>query len=154
MIETERLVLRGFTPADFDGFAAIWADPLVTALIGVSARDRAEAWGAFLKIAGSWSLLGYSQWAVCDRVSGELLGQTGFFKAFRGHGPTFDDFPEAGWVLTREAQGLGIGREATEAAHRWFDAKIGGPTVCQIDARNAASQKLAGDGWATHGRTR
>ena len=26
-IETERLILRGYAPDDFEAFAAIWADP-------------------------------------------------------------------------------------------------------------------------------
>lgn len=143
VLETERLVLRGFTAEDFDGFAAIWADPVVTERIGVPARDRAESWSAFLKIAGGWTLLGYSQWAICDRETGALWGQTGFFQAMRGHGAPFDDHPEAGWVLAAEAMGRGLGPEAAGAAHDWFDARVGGPTVCQIDATNGASQAVA-----------
>ncbi len=142
-IETARLILRAFEAADLDAFARIWADPVVTARVGVPPRDRAESWHALLKIAGGWQLLGYGQWAVRDRETGVLWGQTGFFMAMRGHGPAFDDHPEAGWVLAREAMGRGLGREAAEAAHAWFDARVGGRTVCQIDARNAASQALA-----------
>lgn len=143
-IITARLVLRGMEVADFPAFAAIWADPVVTAQVGVPPRDRAEAWGSFLRYAGSWPLLGYGQWAVCDRESGRFLGQAGLFKAHRGHGATFDDFPESGWVLASEAQGRGLGSEAVRACLEWFDASpYRGEVVAQIDIRNAASLALA-----------
>jgi RimJ/RimL family protein N-acetyltransferase len=142
-LSTRRLLMRGFRPADFDAFADVWADPAVTRRVGVPARDRSESWGAFVKIAGGWALLGYGQWAVFDRETGRYCGQTGFFRAMRGHGPAFDELPEAGWVLGRDWLGQGIGAEAAGAAHEWFDATVGGPTVCQIDARNEVSQKLA-----------
>jgi RimJ/RimL family protein N-acetyltransferase len=142
-LTTPRLTLRPFTLADFDVFAAIWADPVVTAHIGVPARDRGASWQSFLMIAGGWALLGHGQWAIADRATGVLLGQTGFFRVIRGYGAHFDDLPEAGWVLSREAMGRGYGTEAVRAAHDWFDAHVGGPTVAQIDGRNAASQALA-----------
>jgi RimJ/RimL family protein N-acetyltransferase len=143
VLTTPRLTLRAFAPTDFDAFAAIWADPLVTRHIGVPPRDRAASWQSFLMIAGGWPLLGYGQWAIADRTTGALLGQTGFFRVIRGYGPHFDDLPEAGWVLSAAAIGRGHGTEAVRAAHDWFDAHLGGPTVAQIDARNAASQALA-----------
>lgn len=142
-IETNRLILRGFAASDYEPFAKIWADPVVTRHIGVPARDRAQSWSSLLNIAGNWMLLGYGQWAIADRNSGDFLGQTGFFKAMRGHGATFDEHPEAGWVLAREALGKGYGSEAVGAAHDWFDQHIGGPTVAQISPENAASQALA-----------
>ena len=143
VLTTPRLTLRAFVPADFDAFAAIWADPVVTAHVGVPPRDRAASWQSFLMIAGGWQLLGHGQWAIADRATGALLGQTGFFRVIRGYGAHFDDLPEAGWVLARGAMGRGIGTEAVRAAHDWFDAHVGGATVAQIDARNAASQRLA-----------
>lgn len=143
VIETARLVLRGWQVTDFERFAGIWADPQVTRLVGVPARDRAESWRALLKIAGGWALLGHGQWAVVEREGGRILGQCGFFDVQRGYGPAFDSFPEAGWVLAPEAQGRGIGREAVSAAHEWFDAHVGGPCVAQISPANAASRALA-----------
>ena len=143
VIISARLRLDAFQAEDLDAFAAIWSDPVVTEMVGVPARSRSESWDAILKIAGNWAILGYGVWAVRDSASGALLGQVGFFKAMRGHGPEFDDLPEAGWVLSRAAMGQGVGREAATAAHQWFDAHVGGPTVCQIDARNVASQRLA-----------
>lgn len=143
VITTERLLLREFQLDDFEPFADSWADPVVTAHIGVPARDRAQSWSSFLSNVGHWAMFGYGQWAITDRVTGAYLGQTGFFRSIRGHGAEFDDHPEAGWVLVREAMGKGYGSEATQAAHHWFDQKIGGRTVAQISPENAASQALA-----------
>lgn len=142
-LRTERVQLNTIKATDLDAFSDIWADPAVTDMVGVPARDRSESWASILKMAGNWVLLGYGMWAIRDLQTGELWGQVGFFKALRGHGPAFDDLPEAGWVLAHAAFGRGIGSEAAIAAHAWFDAHVGGPTVCQIDARNKASQALA-----------
>lgn len=143
VLQTERLILRGFRAEDFDAFAKIWADPVVTQNVGVPARNRVESWQSYLKNAGNWMLLGYGQWAICDRGNDAVWGQTGFFNVIRGHGPAFDDYPEAGWVLAQEAMGRGLGSEATRAAHDWFDAQVGGPTVAQVAPANKASRALA-----------
>ncbi len=143
VLQTERLVLRGHEVADFEDFAAIWADQAVTDQIGVPVRDHAASWASFQRNAGSWALEGHGQWAVCLRETGELVGQTGFFRALRGHSVEFDRRPEAGWVLAARAQGRGIAVEAALAAHHWFDAHHGGPSVAQVGVGNAASCAVA-----------
>lgn len=138
-----RLVLRAMRREDFAAFAAIWADPAVTAQIGVAVRTTAESWTAFLVNIGHWQVEGFGQWAITDRATEAFLGQTGMFRAHRGYGAAFDDWPEAGWVLTPAAQGQGLGLEATEAAHGWFDRVVGGPLVARIAEGNDASRALA-----------
>lgn len=141
---TPRLILRGMGAGEFPAFAALWSDPEVTARIGVPARGEADSWAAFLRNAGSWALLGYGQWAICDRSAGTFLGHAGIFRAMRGHGEDFDSVAEAGWVLARAAQGRGIGTEAVRAMLAWIDASDhAGPLVAQIDRGNAASLALA-----------
>jgi RimJ/RimL family protein N-acetyltransferase len=142
-IETARLVLRGWRMDDFRAFAAVWADPVVTGQVGVEARAEPVSWAAFLGISGHWRLMGFGQWAVTARDTGAYLGQVGMFRAMRGYGAAFDDWPEAGWVLARGAQGLGLGREAAAAAHDWFDGAVGGPVVARIDGGNTRSLRLA-----------
>ncbi|WP_127900414.1 GNAT family N-acetyltransferase [Solirhodobacter olei] len=143
-IETERLALRGFELADFDRYAEIYTEPEVMHFLGGTPRSREESWGRFLKIAGSWPLLGYGQWAVTLRGSDRMLGQVGFMMALRGIGADFDAAPECGWVFAREAQGQGYGAEAVAAAHRWFDGQgFGGRSHVMIDVRHDASLRLA-----------
>ena len=51
----------------------------------------------------------------------------------RGLGEDFDGVPEAGWVLTTDVHGQGLGREAVAAAHGWFDAQpFGGQSVAMM----------------------
>ena len=143
MINTARLTLSGMRPEDFERFAQIWSDPEVVRQIGVSPKSRGEAWTAFLRNAGHWQMTGFGQWAIVRQSDRRMVGQAGFFFEDRALGDDFDPHPEAGWVLSPEAQGAGLGYEAAQAAHDWFDRVIPGPLVAMIDAGNAASKKLA-----------
>jgi len=116
--------------------------PEVVQYIGAK-RNRATAWKAFLQTIGHWQVTGFGQWAIKRRQDQQLIGQTGFFYAARGLGEDFDSFPEAGWVLVPDAHGQGIGREAVEAAHDWYDRHICGPLVAVIVQDNVASIRLA-----------
>ncbi len=88
-------------------------------------------------------MAGFGQWAVVQQSNRQMIGQSGFFYANREMGEDFDNFPEAGWILVPEAQGQGLGLEAAQAAHEWFDRIMPGPLVAMIDATNVTSQKLA-----------
>ncbi|MEO0937017.1 MAG: GNAT family N-acetyltransferase [Pseudomonadota bacterium] len=142
-INTARLTLRAMTLSDFDRYAQLWADARVVGDIGVPLRDRAESWGAFLKNAGHWQLMGYGQWAIEPHRAGQIAGHVGFFQAKRDWGADFDAYPEAGWVLGPTAQGQGFGPEAANAAHDWFDRVVTGPLVCVVAHENARSLALA-----------
>jgi RimJ/RimL family protein N-acetyltransferase len=144
VLETERLVLRGYRPADLAPAAAIWADPGVTRYIGGSPFPRESTWGKILRYAGHWALLGYGYWAVDDKASGALLGEVGFADFKRELVPSLDGMPEMGWALAPHAHGKGLGTEAVRAALAWFDAHAGAPkTACIVHPENAASIRLA-----------
>ncbi|MFY9209575.1 MAG: GNAT family N-acetyltransferase [Aestuariivita sp.] len=143
IINTARVSLRPMRPEDFDRFAEIWADPEVCAEIRGGARSRVQSWEAFLRNAGHWQMTGFGQWAIWESHSRRMVGQTGFFFANRDLGDDFDAFPEAGWVLARDAQGQGLAADATQAAHEWFDRVIHGPLVAVITGGHARSLSLA-----------
>lgn len=143
IINTSRVSLRPMRPEDFDRFADIWADPEVVAEIRGGARSRSESWDAFLRIAGHWQMTGFGQWAIWEARSRHMVGQTGFFFSNRNLGDDFDPYPEAGWVLAREAQGQGLAKNATQAAHEWFDRVIHGPLVAVITQTHDRSRMLA-----------
>ena len=69
-IETERLILRGYTPDDFDAFAAMWADPDVVHFIGGRSFTREQSWQRFLTRAGGWQHMGFGFFAVVEKASG------------------------------------------------------------------------------------
>jgi len=142
-INTARLTLRAMKAPDFDHYAALWANADVVGDIGVPVRSRSAAWTSFLRNAGHWQIIGFGQWAIEPHRAGALAGQVGFGFAERGYGEDFDAFPEAGWMLSPEAQGQGLGREAALAAHDWFDRVVTGPLVCVVAKENARSLAVA-----------
>ena len=144
-INTARLTLRAMRPEDFDRYAEIWADPGVVRFIGGQPRTRSAAWKSFLVNAGHWQITGFGQWAIEAHKTKRVVGQVGFFYGARDLGEDFDHWPEAGWILAEEAQGLGLGQEAARAAHDWFDRVITGPLVCMIDPAHDKSLRLAED---------
>jgi RimJ/RimL family protein N-acetyltransferase len=143
MINTARLTLRAMRSEDFARYAEIWATPEVVTHITGKPWPKARSWDAFLRNAGHWHIVGFGQWAIQAHNTREMAGQTGFFFASRGFGEDFDPFPEAGWLLSTEAQGKGLGLEAARAAHDWFDRVVTGRTVCMISSDNQASLRLA-----------
>ena len=130
-------------PEDFDDYAALWAEPRVAGYVGGQAWSRAQAWTTFLRNAGHWQMTGFGMWAVEPHRSRKLMGQVGFFYGMRGLGDTFDEWPEASWILHPDVQGLGYGREAADAAHDWFDRVVTGPLVSKLEPRNERSLAVA-----------
>ena len=88
-------------------------------------------------------MAGFGQWAIIQQSNRRMIGQAGFFYGNRSLGEDFDSFPEAGWVLAPEAQGQGLGLEAAQAAHDWFDRIMPGPLVALVNSANSSSQSLA-----------
>ncbi|GLT10057.1 GNAT family N-acetyltransferase [Sulfitobacter sp. PR48] len=142
-INTHRLTLRAMRREDFPRFAEIWATPAVVTHISGKPWPKTRSWDAFLRNAGHWQIAGFGQWAIQIHRQPEMSGQTGFFFGSRGLGDDFDPFPEAGWVLEPGAQGRGLGLEAAQAAHDWFDRVVAGRTVCLITPDNEGSLRIA-----------
>ncbi|MGD9810283.1 MAG: GNAT family N-acetyltransferase [Sphingobium sp.] len=142
-IETERLTLRPHWLGDHAAFCAIRQDPRVFPYIGGELNDEA-CWNRLLRYAGHWSQLGFGIFAILERKSGRLIGETGFADFHRGLGEDFDGFPEAAWALAADCHGRGYAFEAAQAAHDWHGGKFGpGRTVCLIHPDNAPSFRVA-----------
>jgi RimJ/RimL family protein N-acetyltransferase len=142
-IETERLRLRGHQVTEFDDYAAIWGDPVVTRYIGGRPFTREECWARLLRHIGHWAVLGHGYWAIEEKVSARLIGELGFAQFKRDIDPMIE-FPELGWVLAPAAHGKGYATEAVSAAVAWGDRHFdGGTTACIIDPANRASLGVA-----------
>jgi len=128
--------------ADWAAYAAMWADPRVTAFIGGEPRPRDVAWLKFGQAAGMWSLFGLGNWCVVDRTDDMFLGICGFAIYERGIAE-LEGFPEAGWAFAAESWGRGIASEAIGAIHDWADKAGLSETRCLIDNDNIASVKVA-----------
>lgn len=92
ILETERLVLRGWRPEDFEFYAVHMADPEVTRFI-TPLPTRADAWRNMATVVGHWVLRGYGFWAVERKEDGILLGRVGLWSP--------EGWPgiEVGWAL-------------------------------------------------------
>lgn len=144
VLQTERLILRGHTLADFDECYSVWSDPLVTRHVGGRPSTEEETWARVLRYGGLWALLGYGYWAVRERETGRYVGDVGLADFRRDVTPPLGRDPEAGWVLAAWAHGRGYATEAVRAVLAWSDATLpASRVVALIDKDNAASIHVA-----------
>lgn len=144
VLETGRLRLRGLAEADFERYAAMWAEPAVVRFISGSPLSREAAWHRFLRQAGHWAWMGFGYFAIEDRGTGTLLGEAGFQELRRKLSPSIEGTMEAGWVLAPAAQGRRFAEEAMNACLDWADRALPGRRItCIIHPDHAASLHIA-----------
>jgi RimJ/RimL family protein N-acetyltransferase len=140
VLDTPRLILRGWRPADFAPYAAMLADAETARFITRKGRPygEGEAWAELAFFVGHWQLLGHGMFVVEDRATGAFLGRVGSLAP-----PGWPGF-EIGWALAPAARGRGYALEAAEAAIGWAFDRFAPPRIVSvIDPRNTASQRLA-----------
>jgi RimJ/RimL family protein N-acetyltransferase len=77
-IETQRLVLRMFTPEDAEPLHRIWNDPVVMKYIEGWNPSLEEAQNIMTRLVEGWRERGFGQWAVVHQEEGRLIGYAGF----------------------------------------------------------------------------
>ena len=144
VLETERLILRAPTLADFPAHFALWSHPRTLAHFGGITYSEEEIWMRFRSHLGGWFLNGHGMWGVQDKQSGRYIGSLGFFQAMRPLDPAFRNDPEAGWAIHPDFHGRGLAREAMAVAAAWADANIDAPqSWCMINPSNDPSRRVA-----------
>jgi RimJ/RimL family protein N-acetyltransferase len=141
-LTTGRLILRAINMDDWEPYAAMWADPRVTAFIGGEPRPRQLAWTKFGQAAAMFGLFDYGNWAVTDGDNGTFLGVCGFAQYERGYAE-LGGFPECGWAFAAESWGRGVASQAVAAVTGWADEQRIAETRCIIDHANVASVRVA-----------
>jgi RimJ/RimL family protein N-acetyltransferase len=114
VLETERLMLRQFTPDDVENLVELDSDPQVMRYInGGRPTPREEIEGrelpAFLEYYARSD--GYGFWAAVEKATGEFIGW--FHLRPRADGAA--DEPELGYRLRRSAWGKGYATEGSRA---------------------------------------
>lgn len=138
-ITTERLLLRGLRESDFEAYAAMMADPLVTRYLGDGRPlNRADAWRHLAVMVGHWHLRGFGVWAVEERATGTLLGRIGCLQP-----EGWPDF-EIGYTLAQHAWGRGFAREAVAASLTYARETLARTDIISIiRPKNDASIRVA-----------
>jgi RimJ/RimL family protein N-acetyltransferase len=137
-LETERLILRGWKPDDFESHARFSADPDFMRYLSGEPMSRSEAWRQMAAIVGHWMLRGYGSWAVTRKSDGAFIGRVGL------HNPEGWPGLEVGWALGKEYWDQGYATEAATVAMAYgFLTQPVDRLISVIDPRNAASQAVA-----------
>jgi len=164
-LRTERLLLRGWLPADREPFAVLNADPQVTQyLLGPMQRDVSDA--MVDRVIAEHTAVGYTLWAVqvldSERGPAPFIGFVGlqrvpFPPPFQHSTPCV----EVGWRLARRWWGMGLASEAAAAALRFAFNAVGLAEVVAFtlpdNARSQAVMRRIGmwpDGEFDHPRAR
>jgi RimJ/RimL family protein N-acetyltransferase len=132
IIETDRLILRGHHPDDFDDFHAMWSVPDVIAMITGKPSARSETQTRLMRHIGHWAAFGWGYWALEDKATGQFAGDVGFGWFRRDIVPLIDDMPEMGWVLAASFHGKGYATEAGRAALAWMDKAMPRTKTCAL----------------------
>ena len=137
VLETERLILRGWCEDDLLPFTGFWADEEAARYVG-GTRTQSEVWRGIATQIGHYSLRGYCNFVVELKKTGEPIGWNG---PWNPHG-----WPdrEIGWAIFPEHQGKGFAYEAAKAsmAHAYNELGWSAP-ISLIDPQNKPSQALA-----------
>jgi RimJ/RimL family protein N-acetyltransferase len=106
VLETERLKLRTWHPADREPFARMNADPRVMEFFpGILSRSESDALAD--RIEAHFDEHGFGGFAAELRDTGRFIGFTGLALSFQGY--------EIGWRLAAENWGRGLATEAARA---------------------------------------
>ena len=129
MIQTERLILRGWRESDVEPFRAMCNDAEVMEFLGPY-LSRADAEGAMERQNGTLAQLGYCFWAVERREDGAFMGFCGV-KPGPAETPIEGEI-EIGWRLARPYWGKGYAKEAARASLDWVWANLDADSVSAI----------------------
>ena len=122
MLETERLLLRGWRTSDRIPFAAMNADPRVMEFLpSLLSRDESDRLAD--RIEAHFEQHGFGVWAVETRANGKFIGFIGLnTPSFQAR---FTPCVEIGWRLAFDSWGQGLATEGARRALRYGFETLG-----------------------------
>lgn len=155
MIETERLLLRGWREGDLEPYARMCADPEVMRFIGEgSTLTREQSGEQISRFVRHWEERGFGLWAVEEKGTGKFLGFAGLaYQEDWAEGP---HKTEVGWRLDRASWGRGFATEGARASVKFgFERLELERIISIIQPGNHASLRVAEKaGLTPRGQTR
>ncbi len=137
VLETERLVLRGWEEKDFDCIAEIYADEEHARYIG-GAKPRWQSWRILATLIGHYQLRGFSLFAVEEKSTSNTVGWCGPWE------PDGWPEPEIGYTFHPSVTGKGYATEAATRTLRHAYEDLGWTTaISMIAVENPASKNVA-----------
>lgn len=112
--ESDRLILREMTPADYDALYAVLGDPDIMQHYPYT-FDEQRVRGWIQKNMERYQALGFGLWAVILKETGEMIGDCGLTMQLI-HG---EIKPEIGYHIRKDCQRKGYGSEAARACRDW-----------------------------------
>lgn len=110
MLETERLLIRKFTPEDLDKLIEIRSDPEVYKYLGGIERQNPQALAKRLRFyIGCYDKYGFGTCAAIWKETGEMIGSCGL-QPLEDTGEI-----EVGYALAKDFWGKGLGYECARA---------------------------------------
>ncbi|HEY3949970.1 GNAT family N-acetyltransferase [Phenylobacterium sp.] len=141
MIETERLILRTWSDADREPYAALNADPRVGDWLG-GVRTKAQTDAAIDRFNAGIARSGYGFFAAERKADGRLVGMIGVDRFAPGEMP-FGEAVEMAWRLSPDSWGAGLASEGAAAVLAWSWARVDDPEIVAITAQaNLRSQAV------------
>ena len=136
-LQTERTVLRMFTPDDLDALAAIFGNANVMKYLGLDCQPipRAETEIAILSMIKHWKEKNFGRWAVVQKENNSLIGCAGF--------RSYEDAAELFYILDEPFWGKGLATEIAEECLRFgFEEREFDRIVAFTRPGNDASRKV------------
>ncbi|MEO0636424.1 MAG: GNAT family N-acetyltransferase [Pseudomonadota bacterium] len=137
VIETKRLILRGWDIGDLDSFFALYEDRQYASYVS-SVETRWQAFEKLAALIGHWHMRGFGRFSVREKSTGKLIGHCGGSQidGNREH--------EMNYTFHPDIAGQGYASEAVISALRYFYTKCGWVTaVSEIHPENTRSIALA-----------
>ena len=139
MIETERLILRGYREEDRDTFAALTGDPRVGYWVA-NVLDRAQSDAMMDRLNAHIGAHGYGLWGVARKTDDKIIGLCGLDPIAPGDLPVGPGI-EMAWRMIPEVWRQGLASEAAAAALSWGLTHLDAPEILAFTAdTNLASQ--------------
>jgi RimJ/RimL family protein N-acetyltransferase len=139
VVETERLVLREFDPADVPALQQVFADPYARQFYAsLTEREAARAW--IDNNIERYRRDGHGLWAACLRETGEMIGDCGLVVLqIEGRARV-----EVGYHVRADWRGRGLASEAASACMEFgFRDLLVSELVSMVHPANEASRVVA-----------